>query len=143
MSSHNAKLVEVIKRDPRYSYEAYEFVFQALHHAQKCLGRVPTPETHPDYHADPSQNPRLHVRGPELLEGARLLALQQFGLMARTVLHLWGIRKTDDVGEIVFNLIEAELMSKTAEDTREDFHDVFDLDAALVHGYRIELDEAR
>ncbi len=62
--------------------------------------------------------------------------------MARTVLHLWGIHKTDDIGEIVFNLIDAELMSRTAEDTRADFHEVFDLDAALVHGYRIELDEA-
>lgn len=140
MSSFNAKLAEVVKRDPRYTYEAYEFVFQALHHAQKCLGRVPSPEMR---HEEAAAEPRHHVSGPELLGGARLLALQQFGLMARTVLRMWGIRKTDDVGEIVFNLIEAELMSKTTEDTREDFHDVFDLDAALVHSYRIELDEAR
>jgi uncharacterized repeat protein (TIGR04138 family) len=60
--------------------------------------------------------------------------------MARTVLRLWGIHKTDDFGEIVFSLIEAELMSKTDGDRREDFHDVFDLDEALVRGYRIQLD---
>ena len=140
MSSFNAKLAEVVKRDPRYTYEAYEFVFQALHHAQKCIGRVPAPQIPAD---EAPGAPRQHVSGPQLLDGARLLALEQFGLMARTVLRLWGIRKTDDVGEIVFNLIEAELMSKTAEDTRADFHDVFDLDTALIHGYRIELDEAR
>jgi uncharacterized repeat protein (TIGR04138 family) len=140
MSSFNTKLAEVVKRDPRYSYEAYEFVFQALHHAQKCLGRVPAPGKREE---EIAAEPRHHVSGPELLEGARLFALQQFGLMARTVLHIWGIHKTDDIGAIVFNLIEAELMSKTSEDTREDFHDVFDLDTALVDGYRIELDEAR
>jgi uncharacterized repeat protein (TIGR04138 family) len=140
MSTFNAKLAEVVKRDPRYTYEAYEFVFQALHHAQKSLGRVPAPGAREE---EVAAEPRHHVSGPELLEGARLLALQQFGLMARTVLRMWGIGKTDDIGEIVFNLIEAELMSKTADDTREDFHDVFDLDTALVHGYRIEVDEAR
>ena len=45
-------------------------------------------------------------------------------------------------GEIVFNLIESQLMSKTEEDCRNDFHDVFDLDAALVQGYEIPLVEA-
>jgi uncharacterized repeat protein (TIGR04138 family) len=140
MSSFNAKLAEVVKRDPRYTYEAYEFIFQALHHAQKRLGRMPAPGTGED---DRAAEPRHHVSGPELLEGVRLLALQEFGLMARTVLRMWGIRKTDDFGEIVFNLVEAELMSKTAEDVREDFHEVFDLDAELIAGYRIELDEAR
>jgi uncharacterized repeat protein (TIGR04138 family) len=130
--NYSAKLAEVVKRDPRYSYEAYEFLFQALHHTQKRLGRD---------RADAEL--RNHVSGPELLEGVRALALQEFGLMARTVLRMWGIRKTDDFGEIVFNLVAAELMSKTDDDTRADFRDVFDLDEALVRGYRIQLDEAR
>ena len=34
-------------------------------------------------------------------------------------------------------------MSKTDQDTRADFRDVYDLDQALVQGYRIQLDEAR
>jgi uncharacterized repeat protein (TIGR04138 family) len=63
--------------------------------------------------------------------------------MARTVFARWGIQRTGDFGEIVFNLIAAGLMSKTDEDTREDFRDVYDLDQALVQGYRIQLDEAR
>ena len=85
--------------------------------------------------------PKHHVSGPQLLEGIRQFALQEFGLMARVVFHQWGIRRTDDFGEIVFNLIEAELMSKTPGDRREDFHGVFDLDAALVQGFRIVLEE--
>ncbi len=33
-------------------------------------------------------------------------------------------------------------MSKTSEDSRGDFHDVFDLEQALTQRYRIRLDEA-
>jgi uncharacterized repeat protein (TIGR04138 family) len=136
MTIFNPQLAELVKRDPRYTYEAYEFVFHALQHAQKQLGRLPDSP-------DAAGEPRYHISGPELLEGARSLALQEFGLMARTVLRLWGIRKTDDFGEIVFNLVEAKLMSKTDDDALDDFRDVFDLDEALVRDYRIQLDEAR
>ena len=139
MTFFNAKLEEVVKKHPRYAYEAYEFVFQALNFTQKMLGREP-----PEDITDPrAAGPHHHVSGQELLEGIRLLAMREFGFMARTVFHLWGIERTDDFGEIVFNLVEAELMSKTSEDNREDFRGVYDLDEALVQGFRIQLDEAR
>jgi uncharacterized repeat protein (TIGR04138 family) len=139
MTFFNAKLEEVVNRHPRYAYEAYEFVFQALNFTQKMLGREP-----PEALTDPrAAEPHHHVSGLELLEGIRVLALREFGFMARTVFHLWGIERTDDFGEIVFNLVEAELMSKTSEDTREDFRGVYDLNEALVQGFRIQLDEAR
>ena len=38
---HHPKLDELVNNDPRYASEAYEFVFLALGHAQKMLGRVP------------------------------------------------------------------------------------------------------
>jgi uncharacterized repeat protein (TIGR04138 family) len=134
MTMHHAGLTEVVRRDPRYAYEAYEFVFEALGHTQRMLGRVPRPgATEPE--------PHHHVSGQELLQGIRDLALRQFGLMARTVFHLWGIHCTGDFGEIVFNLVESKLMSKTADDSLDDFRDGFDFDEALVKAYRIELDE--
>jgi uncharacterized repeat protein (TIGR04138 family) len=129
---HHPKLDELVKRDPRYAYEAYEFVFSALAHAQRQLGRVPD--------RGGAGAREHHVSGPELLEGVRDLALREFGLMARTVFKLWGINRTDDVGEIIFNLIDASLMSKSPEDDRQDFHAVFDLDQVLVHDYRIDLE---
>jgi uncharacterized repeat protein (TIGR04138 family) len=135
MTFINTKLMDLTRRDPRYAYEAYEFTFQALEHTHKMLGREP-----PDENTDPNE-PRHHVSGPQLLEGIRLYALQEFGLMARVVFHLWGISRTDDFGEIVFNLIEAELMSRTPQDRREDFHNLFDLDSALMEGFRIVLEE--
>jgi uncharacterized repeat protein (TIGR04138 family) len=136
MTVFHPKLAEVVRRDPHYAYEAYEFVFYALHHTQKMLGREAPP---PEGEAEPQH----HVSGPELLEGIRDLALREFGRMARTVFHLWGIERTADFGEIVFNLIEAGMMSKTNEDSRRDFHDVYDLDRALVEGFRFQLDEVK
>jgi len=80
--SFNNKLMEVVRRDPRYAYEAYEFIFQALEYTQKMLGREIGER------ADPAE-PRNHVTGRQLLEGARELALQEFGLMARVVFRCW------------------------------------------------------
>lgn len=135
MTMHHPGLAEVVRRDPRYTYEAYEFVFAALSHTQRLLGRIPQEG------ASAEIGPQHHVSGAELLNGIRDLALREFGFMARTVFRMWGIEKTDDFGEIIFNLVESNLMSKTDEDTREDFHDVYDLDEALVRGFRIQLEE--
>jgi uncharacterized repeat protein (TIGR04138 family) len=127
---HHPKLEELVRRDPRYPLEAYEFVFAALTHTQYLLGRNPP--------TDLAREDEYHVTGPQLLWGIRDLALREFGLLARTVFRLWGVNRTDDFGEIVFNLVEAGLMSKTAKDDRLDFKDVYDLDKAL-GDYRIEV----
>lgn len=135
MTMYHPKLAEIVQRDSRYAYEAYEFVFAALGHTQKLLGKVPAREP------SASEEPQHHVTGPQLLDGIRDLALREFGLMARTVFHLWGIDRSGDFGEIVFNLVEARLMSKTDNDTRADFQNVYDLDEALVRDYAIPLDK--
>ena len=134
MSLLRTKLAPVLEHDPRYPYEAYQFVYQALEHTQKLMNRP--------LHAEPGATvgPEHHASGRELLEGVRDLALREFGLMARTVFRMWNIRGTADFGNIVFNLIDCNLMFKSAGDNRADFDDVFDLDEALVHNYKIELE---
>jgi uncharacterized repeat protein (TIGR04138 family) len=42
------------------------------------------------------------------------------------VLGIWGVSKTADFGNIVFNLVEADLMSRSEDDNREDFDGVYD-----------------
>ena len=79
--------------------------------------------------------------GAELLAGVCDLAKREFGRMARVVFAQWGINKTGDWGDIVFNLIEANLLSKTDNDSRDDFRDLFDLDDVLVHNFQIEREE--
>ncbi len=154
MSYSNPKLIEVAQRNPKYAYEAYEFVFQGLQYAQKMLGREPPPGRALEADADAKDgdakdadakdaDAKHDVTPAQWLDGIRRLALREFGLMARTVFRLWGIQRTDDFGDVIFTLIDAGLVSKNDDDRREDFCGVFDLDEALVHGFRIPLDEAR
>jgi uncharacterized repeat protein (TIGR04138 family) len=117
------KISQIVLRDDRYKREAYRFVQEGLEYTVQRRGR------------------RGHVTGKELLEGLRDMARERFGLMARTVLNQWGIRKTIDFGEIVFNLVEEQIMSKQDSDTREDFEDVYDFEEAFDHDTQIEIEE--
>jgi uncharacterized repeat protein (TIGR04138 family) len=109
-----------------YPPEAYDFVQQGLsytvHHVH---GKVTKPRA------------SRHVSGQQLCEGIRLFALNQYGMLAGTVLRLWNIQSTLDFGRIVFALIEAGHMQKTDEDTLEDFRNVFDFKTAFELDYRI------
>jgi uncharacterized repeat protein (TIGR04138 family) len=131
MPMQHPGLMEVARRDPRYAYEAYEFLIEeTLPYTLKMLGRAAEPARQ-DTPSD------IHVSGAELCAGAADLARRQFGRMARTVFRLWGINATDDIGEIVFNLIDANLLSKNDRDSRADFHALFDLDAVLLDNFEI------
>jgi len=126
-------LLAIVRRDTRYPYEAYEFLFEALGHTQKLLGRKPVQD-------DEQAGPENHVSGAELVNGYVDLARVQFGRMARVVFRQWGINRTDDIGELVFNLIEANLLSKTDSDHKADFSELCNLDEALVEKFEIEIE---
>jgi uncharacterized repeat protein (TIGR04138 family) len=63
-----------------------------------------------------------------LLEGIRLYALNSYGPMVPTMLEEWGIHSCEDFGEIVFNMIEHKVASKTDSDTRADFKGGYNFD---------------
>jgi uncharacterized repeat protein (TIGR04138 family) len=107
-------ILEIVRKHADYAPEAYQFVFEALDYTLKRRG-----------------GGRKHVTGPEIMEGMRLLALETFGYLARSVLASWGVRRTDDVGEIVFRLIQVDLLQKTADDRKEDFAGLFEFDEAF------------
>ena len=113
------ELEKIIAKDPRYAREAYLFVREALDHTQKMAGK-PSKEDVP-----------RHVSGQQLLGGVREYALQQYGPMAMTVLSEWGIRRCEDVGEIVFNMVENSLLAKTEQDSRDDFKSAYDFETAF------------
>lgn len=138
-------MAELLRNDRRYKLGAYLFVFEALNYAQNVmrLGReAPSEEAGEDDIEDRDQ-PERHVTGQELCEAIRRYALDQYGYMAKTVLNSWGVRRTGDFGEIVFNLIQIRQMRKTPSDRREDFDDVYDFDDAFRAGFRIRPTEAR
>ena len=117
--SFEEALAEIQAKDPRYQREAYLFVREALDHTQKTI-------------AKDTRGRVRHVTGQELLAGARDLALQQFGPMAKTLLEEWGIRCCADFGEIVFNMIEVGWLAKTKTDSRGDFESGYDFDEVFV-----------
>jgi uncharacterized repeat protein (TIGR04138 family) len=118
------KLEDIVSSDPRYRLEAYVFVIQALEYTMTKLGR------------------RGHVRGKELLEGVRGLASDQFGPTAKMVLENWGVRKTEDIGEIVFIMVDAGVLGKTEDDSKEDFKDVYDFAEVFEKQYDWRIDGA-
>ncbi|MEJ2539700.1 MAG: hypothetical protein P8188_06985 [Gemmatimonadota bacterium] len=78
---------------------------------------------------------RRHISGRELALGMRDVAIERFGLMARTVLSHWGLETTEDVGRIVFALVECGVLVKQEGDRIEDFRDVFDFQEVFEDAY--------
>lgn len=117
-----AEIVALIcKEDDRFEKRAYDFVRQGLDFTVKELRKK-----------DAARGGRaFHVSGPELLHGLRMYALDQYGPLAKTVLNSWGVRRCRDFGDIVFNLIEYSVFSKTDSDRREDFSDIYTFEEAF------------
>ena len=116
-------LEQILARDPRFQRDAYHFVRESLDYTQKLISKE-------------NRGTVRHITGQELLDGIRQFALQQFGPMVVTVLEEWGVKNCRDFGDIVFNLIEYNVFSKTDSDRREDFSDIYDFDDAFVKPFQ-------
>ena len=104
---------EIYARDSRYKPDAYEFLMHVLGFTQQKLKR------------------QGHLTAKELLDGLRDFAIEQYGPMAKTVLNHWGLKRTEDIGNIVFNMIEKKMLSKTESDSLDDFKNVYDFQEAF------------
>ena len=121
MSDHSAlaeAFAKISDKDGRYHERAYLFVLAALEYAQTNLPA------------------RRHLSGGELAWACRDFALEQFGLLAPSVLHYWGVRTTEDFGRIVFMLIDVGLLASQESDKIEDFNRVYEFTEAFRDGYR-------
>ncbi len=111
-------VISILKRDNRFDPHAYFFLKDALDFTLKRI-------------AESNGGEQRHVTGPELLAGYRDYALEQFGPMAATLMTEWSIRKCQDVGDMVFLLIEEQVFGKQDSDKKEDFSEAFDFQASL------------
>jgi uncharacterized repeat protein (TIGR04138 family) len=112
---------QIHQEDSRYHPDAYEFVMEALSFAQKKFKQ------------------EKHINGQQYLEGIKGLLLKRFGPLTLPVLDHWGVKKTDDFGNIVFNLEQYKIIARDAEDQYEAFKDVYDFRQVFDEGYRKEL----
>jgi uncharacterized repeat protein (TIGR04138 family) len=102
-------LDKIALKDGRFSPEIVKFVYEGLSYSvEKLVGR-------PD-----------HVSGQTLCHGLKLLAIENWGKLAKLVLNNGGVKTTRDFGEIVFLMIDNKWMSAQPTDTIEDFDDVYD-----------------
>jgi uncharacterized repeat protein (TIGR04138 family) len=130
---------DICRVDPRYARACYYFVSDALAYT---VQRMRERQRHrADVEPEPEIGEACHVSGQELLEGVRDLAWERFGPLARVVFQQWGVRSTLDFGRIVFNLIEADLMSKQESDTLEDFRGGFDIETAFNRDLDIRIED--
>lgn len=116
-------LDRVVAADPRYRREAYFFLREALDYTQRAISKA-------------NQGKLRHVTGQELLAGIRAYALAEYGPMALTLFHEWGVRSCADFGELVFNLVDQNVLGKTETDSRADFQDGYDFEEAFGKPFR-------
>jgi uncharacterized repeat protein (TIGR04138 family) len=116
----------ILQRDSRFHPQAYIFLKEAL---DFTLARI----------VESNQGRQRHVTGQELLEGFRDLALREFGPMAGTLLREWGLSQCQDVGDMVFHLIDEQVFGKQDSDTKEDFSAIYAFDEAFERPFEPKL----
>ncbi|NDV61191.1 hypothetical protein G0Q06_01865 [Puniceicoccales bacterium CK1056] len=125
LSKNFHEIIQLIQKDDtRYASGAYTFMRQAL---DFTLARIREEE---------KETQHRHVTGQELCHGIRDYAIEQYGPMAMTLLEHWGIHRTEDFGQIVFNLVEFGIFGKTETDCLEDFNHVYDFKTAFVEPFQ-------
>lgn len=115
-------LRNIYQRDSRFHPQAYEFLKQALDYTV----------------AQHQKNETLanqHVSAGELLLGFKDLAIKEFGPMAATLFEEWGITSCQDVGDMVFMLIEEGMFGKQDSDSRDDFRNIYDFQEVFIEPY--------
>ena len=124
---YNEILDQILEKDDRYHRDAYYFIREGLDYTQHKLSQ------------EAKGKESRHISGQELTNGLRQYAFDNFGPMTKALLNEWGIKSTEDFGEIVFNLVENNLLAKTENDSREDFANGFDFDEAFVEPFKVIL----
>jgi uncharacterized repeat protein (TIGR04138 family) len=118
-----AQVRAIAEADGRYKPQAFVFVQEAVSYSIEQLHRKTR-----------SGKPQ-HISGQELLRGIRDYALEQLGPMTATVFEDWGLKQTDDFGEIVFLMVRAKLLGASENDRLEDFRNGYDFYEAFAQSY--------
>lgn len=139
MNSPLKAMRDLLRDDPRYKLDAYQFIRESLQYAHENLDRI-GPLKYGANDSPDVDSPR-HLTGQQLCEACRLYAIDQYGYLAKMVLASWGLKSTGDFGELVYNLIRIEQMRKSESDSREDFDNVYSFDEAFQPQFELVTDE--
>ncbi len=102
---------DILAKDRRYSARAYALLMDVVNYLIEG-GR--------------------HASGEEILDEFRERTLDQYGPMSYTVLSEWGVRRCEDVGEMMFNLADARRVGREEGDSAEAFVGGYDFREAFL-----------
>lgn len=77
-----------------------------------------------------------HVSGEDILEEFKERALDQYGPMAYSVLTEWGLSCTEDIGEMMFNLVDSNRIRRDENDTADSFAGGYDFVEVFLGPYQ-------
>lgn len=112
-------ITRINSRDKRFEREAFFFLKEALDFTIQEASLK-------------SLENSKHVSAAQLLHGFRELALKEFGPMAATLFSEWGIHCCEDIGDMVFLLIQEGVFGKQDNDRQEDFVEIYTFENAFV-----------
>lgn len=107
---------DILERDQRFHPYAYALLMDVVHYL--------------------STDGERHVSGEEVLDEFKERTLDQFGPMSYTVLTEWGVTCTEDIGEMMFNLVEGNRVRKDDEDSAEAFVGGYDFKEIFLGPYQ-------
>jgi len=108
---------DIVGKDPRFNARAYSLLCDVIHYLS-------------------GEDGNRHMSGEDILEEFKERALDQYGPLTYTVLTEWGVTCTEDIGEMMFNLVEGRRISRDEGDTPESFVGGYDFKEAFLAPYQ-------
>ena len=107
---------DVVAKDSRYNARAYALLTDVIHYLSGEDGK--------------------HCSGEDILDEFKERALDQYGPLTYTVLTEWGIQSTEDIGEMMFNLVDAKRIQRDENDSADAFSGGYDFKEAFLAPYQ-------
>jgi uncharacterized repeat protein (TIGR04138 family) len=107
---------DIMAKDDRYNSRAYALLSEVI----RFLGEG-----------------GKHMTGEDILAEFKELALDQYGPLTFSVLREWGVSRCEDIGEMMFNLVDSGRIRRDEDDNIESFAGGYDFKETFLGPYEI------
>lgn len=105
---------DIIAKDDRYDARAYVVLSLVISTLTEC---------------------KCRASGEDILDEFREYVLDLYGPLSFRVLDEWGLHQTEDIGEMMLNLVESGRVSREEGDSIESFASAYDFKEAFLGPY--------
>ena len=107
---------DIVAKDSRYDGRAYALLMDVVHYLSGEDGK--------------------HCSGEDIMDEFKERALDQYGPLTYTVLTEWGLACTEDICEMMFNLVDGHRVHRDDDDTSEAFVAGYDFKEVFLNPYQ-------